>query len=364
VRIPQFPVIVRWFTLVAVFVIGAEATARIEDRLRSHVPFLSSPDRDADLVLHDGRAIRGRPHGEFKRWHLNQFGFRGPDMPEMPQPNCIRVMTLGASETFGLYESEKHEYPAQLADVLRDRGCFEVVNASLYGLTLPAIHQNWNGWSSRFQPRVVTIYPTPAFYLGERAPGRPSASAAPASRPPWWRLRLRERATDVIEFPGFIQRWRVARALNAIESQHPDEWFFQSVPIERLTQFERDLDALVQDIKLTRASVVLMTHATRFRLPITDDQQTGLAAWRQIVPRPTPEVLLQFEAAAADATRRIATRHSVPVADLARHFEGRSQWFAGDGIHFNDEGAAVVADLVARAVLESLAQGKSQSALK
>ena len=62
--------------------------------------------------------------------------FGAPSIPQDPRPGEIRVLILGSSESFGLYESPGLEFPAQLASRLRDRGDFEVVNAAVAGMTL------------------------------------------------------------------------------------------------------------------------------------------------------------------------------------------------------------------------------------
>ncbi len=338
--------------LVLTLLMSVEVSARVEDRFRSGVPLFSTPDRVADLVVHDALGIRGRPYGRYKVWRLNAFGFRGPEVTRSPKPGCIRVITLGASETFGLYESLGHEYPAQLANALRETGCHEVVNASIFGLTIPEIRQSWNNWTSHFQPAIVTIYPSPSFYLAPYPPGPAAATTAPFSRPPWWQPRSLDRARDVIDYPDFIQRMRVERGLAAIDAAHDPSWFFRTVPRERLEQYERDLTSLVRDVKATGARVILMTHAIGFSRPVADADVLALEGWRQIVQRPTTDVLLEFEGATRDATIRVGTMTGVEVLDLAAHLNRDKRVFApGDLMHFNDEGALRVATLLKRAIL-------------
>src|SRR5689334_15369784 len=151
---------------IVTFFVG-EVTARVEDYVRKGVPIWSTPDRYHDLVLHDTLGIRGRPNGVFGHWRLNSVGFRGPEIARQPAADCHRVMILGASESFGLYESDNMEYPAQLQVKLRGTGtgCYEVINASLFGLTIPGIQVLWDNYARQFAPRTVFIYPTPAFYL-------------------------------------------------------------------------------------------------------------------------------------------------------------------------------------------------------
>ncbi len=330
---------------------AGELTARIEDYIRRGVPIFSTPDRNRDLVLHDALGIRGRPNGQFGRWHLNSVGFRGPEIARQPPAGCHRVLILGASESFGLYESDGMEYPAQLQTKLRNAraGCYEVVNASLFGLTLPGITRLYENWARQFESRTALIYPTPAFYLGEHPPGPPGPPPARVDGPPWWTPRLRGRAEDVIDFPAFIQRRRVAQYAAAIEAEHDASWFYEAVPPERLALFVRDLDSLVSAIQAAHATPLLVTHATAFHDPPTDDdaQIDAMEAWHVHMEKPRARVLLAFENQARQAMLDLARRRGLDVVDAAGIMNGHEEWFADDLLHFDNAGSAKLAELLA-----------------
>jgi hypothetical protein len=265
------------------------------------------------------------------------------------------VLVLGASESFGLYESDHKEYPAQLQTRLRDTGtgCYEVVNASLFGLTLPDITRLWENWAGKFGARTVVIYPTPAFYLAEHPPGSPGPPPATSKGPPWWALRLRSRAEDVIDYPAFIQRRRVARDAAMLEAAHDRRWFFENVPADRLAQFVRDLDTLMSAIQIAHASPLLVTHATGFHRPPDNLTQTdALEAWRLHMRKPRAPVLLAFEEEARQATLALAQRRRVSVVDAAGVMNGHEDWFAEDLLHFDDAGAARLAELLTSRITE------------
>jgi hypothetical protein len=350
---------------------AGELTARIEDYVRKGVPICSTPDRYRDLVLHDDKGIRGKPNGQFGRWQLNSVGFRGPEITRQPAAGCHRVMILGASESFGLYESDGKDYPTQLQSKLSESeaGCYEVVNASLFGLTIPGITQLWENWARQFEPRTVVVYPTPAFYLAEHPPGPPGPPPAQADGPPWWILRLRGRAEDVIDFPAWIQRRRVARDAAALEAEHDPGWFYTSVPPDRLALYARDLESLVTAIQQTGATPLLVTHATGFHSTSSDDdaeQVDALEAWRLHMRKPRSPVLLAFEDRAREATRALAGSHGVQVVDAASVMNGHEEWFASDMLHFDDAGAARLADLLAARLVthgpgQTSALGSTQS---
>lgn len=336
--------------------LSAELTARAEDFIRRGVPFLVTPDRTRDLVVHDALGIRGRPNGRYGRWQLNSAGFRGPEIARRPQPHCHRVIVLGASESFGLYESDGHDYPSQLADRLRSPSCYEVVNASLFGLTLPAITRLWESWVKQFGGQTVIVYPTPAFYLNDRAPVAPGPPPAASDGPPWWIPRLLGRALDMFEYPEFVHRRLLARQAAALEKEHDPGWFFEEVPQDRVSLFENDLEVLVAAIVGAGASPVLVTHATGFQRPPADSQFEALETWRLLMRKPRAHVLLQFEDEARRATLRVAERHGVDVVDAAAFMSGHEEWFADDRLHFNDDGASVLAAALATELTTSVSE--------
>ena len=340
----------KWILTLLVVLVSAELTARVEDYLRLGVPFAAVPDRERDLVLHDAIGIRGRPNGVYKKWHLNSFGFRSPEVARAPAPGCTRVMVLGASETFGLYESEDKEFPAQLDAALDRHGCFEVLNAAVAGLTLRGLERLWTGWGSQFGARFVVVYPTPGFYLANSAPTYPGPPPSAPPPPARWSLRLMERARDVIEIPDFIQNWRIARQLAQATPADPG-WAFTQAPGDRLGQFQDDLLRLVEIIRDAQAIPVLVTHANVFGRQAQPSDRAALDAWRQFTPRASADVLLEFEAAAARATAAVAERAQVPLVDAAAVMNGRREWFA-DALHFTDEGAGTIASLIAERILQ------------
>jgi bacterioferritin len=165
--------------LAVTFGVAAEATARLDDWINSGIPFLARPTTHEDLTFHEGVVIRGAPGAVHKKWKMNQHGFRGPEISERPGQGVTRVIVLGASETFGLYESRDMEFPAVLRRLLETEGAFEVINAALPGMTVRSMKPYWDAWVARFAPHVVIIYPSPLFYLNMGAPPRASSAKEP-----------------------------------------------------------------------------------------------------------------------------------------------------------------------------------------
>src|SRR5579863_8855627 len=94
--------LLRLTALVLAVALGAESGARLDDRLFEQIPFSANPSSD-DLITRDPLGRHGTPYAHFKKWRLDNLGFRGPDVARVPTPGVPRILILGASETFGLY---------------------------------------------------------------------------------------------------------------------------------------------------------------------------------------------------------------------------------------------------------------------
>lgn len=201
------------------FVLSAEITARVDDYVHIGVPLSAVPDLANDLILRDSLGVRGRPNGRFQRLNLNSAGFRSAESVLTPVPGCIRVMTLGSSETFGVATgSPNKEYPAQLDALLSKHGCYQVMNGAIVGATTPRTIQLWNTWASRFHPDIVVILANPIFYLANEPPTFHALSPGQPTSSRWWTLRLIGKARQVFRSPDFIERRRVQWQLRQLTS--------------------------------------------------------------------------------------------------------------------------------------------------
>ena len=101
-----------------------EIASRAYDYAYRGIPLSAAPNLERDLILVDSLGPRGKPNGSFRDWHLNSVGFRSSESVLTPRPGCVRVMTLGSSETFGAgSEGPGYEYPAQRSTRSPGRGC-------------------------------------------------------------------------------------------------------------------------------------------------------------------------------------------------------------------------------------------------
>lgn len=325
--------------------LGAELAARLDDWIRQETPLLANPDHDRDLMTVEAWGFRGRPHGQFRKWQLDAYGFRvTPSATEGP---CLLI--LGASETFGLYESPGREYPAQLARLLQQKQPCRVLNASVAGISLNSLIAYWDNWAGNFNADRVLIYPPSHFYLDAEPPHPPEN--LPTTDAEWRRKlpqpRLLERVKELYHrLPAWMKKYREEWTIQRETAGRDADWVFREVPEERLRLFEDDLTRLIAHIRARGAEPILVTHAISAADPPRPEDETYLRRMRMYYPRPTPETLVAFEKRANEVVRRLAKQEHLTLIDADRALSSRSELFA-DLVHFNDEGATKMAELLA-----------------
>jgi hypothetical protein len=354
-----------WLIALVIIAVSGEMTARLDDWIFQEIPLLANPDRERDLLAMDVDGVpRGRPHGRFKKYKLNALGFRSPEMSAQKSENTLRVLVLGASESFGLYESEDHEYPALLRNhfktPLPDGRTVEIVNVSMAAMALPILTEYWHNYLTRLHADVVVLYAAPQFYLDDEVPkGRskrlPSADDVrdvivplDASQAPGlaFRSRLFERLRDSAKQSDLIKTLRVHYLLQRKMAGKDADWFFHDVPTDRLGRYRDDLETLAASIARSGARPVLATHAFKTPSPPEDRDLAELTAYRIFFPRAELAVMPALGVAARQATLELGAKHRWPVIDVSAELTARRDLFA-DPVHFNDAGSAAMAKILA-----------------
>lgn len=328
---------------------GAEISSRVDDWIRYDVPLLVNPNRDRDLVLAESWGYRGRPHGRYRKWQLDANGFRAISNLTDPQADAPRLLVLGASETFGLYESPGKEYPAQLARTLQARKHVQVINAAMAGITLKSLVVYWDHWSGKFDAKQVVIYASPQFYLDNEPPVlsvKPQRGESELSVLNF-RPRLQCRLKDLYhQLPAWLKSYREEWVIRRETTGKNAAWFFADVPEDRLKRFEEDLRQLLAHVRQRGAEPILLTHARSVTSPLHPTDENQLRGMRMFFPRATPQTLLRFEERANEIIRKVAADDHVVLIDVDHALSGRRELFA-DLFHFNDDGAAKMAAFLA-----------------
>ena len=346
----------QWLLLAVPALLVMELVTRVEDRIAAGIPVMSRVASPADLIWLDTTGARGRPNARYRNWSLNALGFRGPGQAPTPAPGVRRVVVIGASETFGLYEAPGREFPRQLEDSLRARGCprIEVVNAALPGMALPSTRQLLDRVVRGLSPAHVVLYPSPGFYLNRNAPAASVGAPGVDSGLPWERvLTLRSKERAVLQVKGLLPAPAMTGLRRVFLMRRNPAFIVRSLPEGRLVQYESDLRAAVGTAKSLGVPVTLAGHVNATMAPGFDDPAM-LVAWEYQFPAVTGEVLRDFHRAARDVSRQVARDSAVAWVDLADAFGDDWQGQFADFVHFTDAGAARVARRLATAVLPAV----------
>jgi len=343
----------RFFRLALLSCVTLEVCARVDDVLTWEAPFWGRYDHSL-LSIEDCYGVHGRPNGQFEKWRLNQFGFRGPEITKDKPRNVYRIAVLGASETFGQIESPGMEYPAQLQAIL-DRarpGRYQVLNTAIAGMSLPRIAEFLRDYVYQFHPDLVIVYPVAADHLDFRCPAPRTAPLVPQPPNPRPSLRLGQRLRTVMKriLPARIQSalrsYEIDRQLRSYGNQEP----WESPPPERLAVYQRNLMLVVEEARSRGIDILLATHAHRFAKPLSPKDEEMLVAWRKFYPLAGGDCLIKMETEANAIICRTAKDQGTYLVDVAAAVAPCAENFS-DFVHFTDRGARMAADALAKQVL-------------
>jgi len=355
----------RWCACLVVFVVALEVCARVDDVLTYGAPFWG-PYNDDILLQRDSIGKWGRPGARYAKWQLNSLGYRGPEM----RPGSLRIITMGASETFGLYEAPDQEYPRQLERDLNSwagKDVFQVVNVAFAGETLPTAILRVPQIVDEIHPSYALIYPDLSSYIWMSM--RTESAAKPPSQPRIsFDSRLAGRVGNLLKqtLPTEIQNeLRKVSMRREIASRH--YVVLDRLPEDRVEHFQHDLTTLIATLRDHGVEPVLVTHATVFHKPLVESDHVPLTTWRKIYPMLKEEGFLDMELRMNAVIRRTAADEHVPLIDADKEMPHGPTYFA-DMVHFTTFGAGVMAGILANGMepilapqVERAANGISQA---
>ncbi len=343
---------VKWSLLSAVsfvlaFLFALELSTRIDQAIGFDVPLLGIYSYDHVLFEHDEYGVRGRPHARYEKWALNGLGLRGPEAEAKPTPGRMRVVALGASETFGLFESEGHEWPRVLERELIASGRqAEVLNGALAGMTVGAQLRHFRHRLLPLSPDIV-VWVVHHAAFADLDPQRIDALAyasPPPPEPAGWKAYL---------LPRSIQKAREAllprlpRGLTeGIETARIRSWTarlraemgarFGSIDQLRASEiggFDHFLETLVREANAAGARVIVA-------LPPRRLDEKSLRIQIANFPYVTENWLTESFAVFAEHAAAQAASGDLRVADLRDLFSDDASAMMNDMVHFTDAGAA------------------------
>jgi lysophospholipase L1-like esterase len=332
----------------ALALVTLELAARIDDLVKEGAPLLK-PYTINTLFRPSPFGREGVPSARFGKWQMNALGYRGPELRD----GRANIVTFGASETFGLYESLNKEYPRALEARLEEARpqAHSVVNIAIPGIRIGRIGYLERAME-RTQARYVVVYPSPANYIGTAVPFCRQASTPVASSTGVAdRVRLSGKLDQLAKKVISPQVLSPVRSL-MIRWANRKEAPVERVPEETLNALREDLQCVVRAAQRRNAIPILVTHATYFGDKVAAEDAAMLLAWRRFYPELLEDGFLDLEKRANDVIRAVAADNKLPLVDAAAAIHRGPAHFA-DFVHFTDKGAATMAGLIADVILKT-----------
>jgi len=286
-------------------------------------------------------------------------GTRFDSVPLQAEAGVTRIATLGGSTTHNPHLAPEDRYPAVLEELLNRNGRYEVLNAGMDWWTTKHSHINYVTYVRRWEPEVVVVmhaindlyrsFHAPRFSVGEYDEqwSHFYGPAIQGARP----RTLLGRALNSWNAFEFNRRWYSAWRFVEEDRAVAD---YRSLP-----DFEVSLRSLVRTLKGDGVRVILVTQPSLYKEEMSRPESariwfpaTFCVTIRNFWVRGIPSTGSMAAAMAAynAVTLRVAEEKDVEVVDAATMIP-RSLEFFGDDVHYTEQGAAALAESVARALL-------------
>ena len=360
----------RFLIAVLLFGLTVEVCARIDDKLKYGAPILEAygPER---LRTTDSVGIRhNAPNSRFEKWRINQHGFRGPDISIRKRESVKRIVCMGTSETFGLYENPGREWPAQLQGILKEKGSYEIINASVVGLSLEHYLPYLQKYVFKFQPDVLIILINPFTYVQQALSDKEVQSKAFVT---YQALKTEafQSATVFLQSPRMFSKikqsfkkilpqgilkafqvWNLSKQVSLIERKRLNgKSPAATISSEILDSFRNDLERIVVRIAANNIKIVLGSYPSLISEENIDQYSDVFLDYRRFCITLSYQGMIDASAKINSTIRELAKERRIPFVDIEKAVPKEKKYF-GDNVHFTDEGARLVASFFADRIIQ------------
>jgi lysophospholipase L1-like esterase len=305
------------------------------------------------------------------RVHINSHGFRGKEFQLQKQPGVIRIVTLGASSTFGFRNHDEQTYPAQLEQMLntsaassselrQQRIRFEVINLGIPHLRSGQVLSLLRNEALALRPDYVTFYEgvndaawtDAALTTVEKT--KESVKQFTVVRDVYRELRYRLLA---IAFLGSLISPEGKQQVNAVE--------IESLRKGKAELFISNLQDMYESCERSGIKFVVASQQATSREgrgegrasvqgQTYDSEQTlvreKLAARGSVT---TVEAFFLIHRELMEAQRKWAVSKNIPYVDVISAMDLNRQYLVS-WVHLNAKGNEIVASAFSRAILRDL----------
>jgi lysophospholipase L1-like esterase len=319
-------------------------------------------DKYSILLEEDSSGIiHNVPNAKYEKWEINSLGFRGEEINLEKREEQIRIICLGASESFGLYESPNKEWPSQLGEMLKNRfPKAEVVNASVIGLNFKKRKDYVEKYVFPLKPDIMIIFNQrfvlfiKDFIRGVEKTDLVNKVKEIGMKNPIKILLSQGKALTKLDktierwlpksLSTAIRMWRLREKIRRKEKRHLiHQEPMDEVPENIVLEYEKDLRLFIHYLKENHIIPVLSTYPSLITPFNKDVHKHLLLATRHIYCIELSENgLMDASRKLNDAVRRVAEEHHLPFVDNDRLIPKTLEYF-GDNFHYTNKGAEFIA---------------------
>jgi len=310
-------------------------------------------EEDSDGIDHN------IPNARYKRWKINSLGFRGKEIDLEKKEGQIRIVCLGASETFGAFESKN--WPSQLGEMLGDPfPRVEVVNASVVGLNLKKKKDYVEKYVLPLKPDIMIIFQ--GFMISGFNIYRKDSTRG-VERKHWVTKGKEKNPIKVYlshrrELPIFgetikgwlpkwvltsLNLWMLRRKIREKEKKYLiNKKPVDEVPENNILEFERDLKLLVHYLIEKNIVPVLSTYPALMTPFNKDTHEYLLLANRRFMIELSEKGVVDAPNRFNQAIKRISEELNLILIDNYNLIPKTLEYFS-DNFHYTDKGAEFIA---------------------
>jgi lysophospholipase L1-like esterase len=303
---------------------------------------------------------RNIPNKRYWRWEINELNFRGRAIELEKKKSQIRIVCLGASETFGYYESKGKEWPSQLGKILKDKfPRVEVINVSGKGLYPTHKKEFVKKYILPLQPDILILYHHRFIrFLRDQMRGitgekRAKKANKKTTRNPveflsaHMRYFFENEQGEKRYLPKWLSERNALRKLLRKIKKREKKFLVEKEPLDEVPEhlvvaYERNLRVFIDYLKENNIILVLSTHPFLTTESNKDKYHYELLHTRQSCVELSEQGMINALTKHNEMLRRIAQEHHFFCIDNDHLIPKTKEYFI-DNFHYTDKGAEVIA---------------------
>lgn len=286
------------------------------------------------------------PNQKLGQVRINNFGFRGPDLPNAKAADTFRLALLGSSTTYDAEVAEGRNWPEQVARQLARRvsGCrIDFVNAGLPGFSTEHMERYWRGAVRRFDADAVIVLPGDMTADIQEAARLTNHNTGQHIRKSW--LARYSLLWEKIE--------KNAAVIRAQRAAYRENGKFQPDFDTLGTHFGRRLSSLIETTRGDGVFTAVATISSHVRADMPRENQLGAAdSALFFMPYISIPTLIRGQDAYNETIRTVVNGSGALLAEIGNAIPPDRAHFV-DSRHFNAAGSALMASEVVEELLKS-----------